>query len=289
MRKQNGPEGRLAVVILTLNEERNLPYALGSVRDWADEVFVLDSFSADRTMGIAREAGCTVVQNAFIDYASQRNFAIDHLPVRSEWILFLDADEWLTKDLKDEIGRVISLRPEENGYRIKMRMIWMGKWIRRGYYPTWLLRLFRRGKGRCEDRAVNEHMIVEGRIGYLDHDFIHEDRKGIGDWIAKHNRYATREAAGQVQRETEGDQKEIKVHFWGTQAERKRWLRYKVWDRMPLLLRPFLYFTYRYLFTGAFLEGRAAFVFHFLHALWYPLLIDVKYLEMKRAERKEGE
>ena len=111
-------------------------------------------------MEISREAGCTVVQNGFIDYASQRNFAIDHLPIRSEWIFFLDADEWLTKDLKDEIGRVITLHPEENGYRIKRRMIWMGKWIRRGYYPTWLLRLFRRGKGRCEDRTVNEHMIV---------------------------------------------------------------------------------------------------------------------------------
>jgi len=279
----------VAVIILTLDEEKNLPHALESVRDWADEVFVLDSFSADRTVEISREAGCTVVQNGFIDYASQRNFAIDHLPIRSEWIFFLDADEWLTKDLKDEIGRVITLHPEENGYRIKRRMIWMGKWIRRGYYPTWLLRLFRRGKGRCEDRTVNEHMIVEGSVGYLNHDFIHEDRKGIGDWIAKHNRYATREAFEQVRREAGEDQKQIGVHFWGTQAERKRWLRYKVWDRLPLLLRPFLYFIYRYILTGAFLEGRAAFVFHFLHALWYPLLIDAKYLEMKRAGRKASE
>jgi len=132
-------------------------------------------------------------------------------------------------------------------------------------------------------------MIVEGETGYLKHDFIHEDRKGIGEWIAKHNRYATREAMEQVLREAGEDQKEIRAHFWGAQAERKRWLRYKVWDRLPLLVRPFLYFTYRYFLTGAFIEGRAAFVFHFLHALWYPLLIDAKYLEMRRAARKAGE
>jgi glycosyltransferase involved in cell wall biosynthesis len=283
------PESRIAVVILTLNEETNLPRALQSVRNWADEIHVLDSFSTDRTVEIAREAGCVVVQNAFVDYAKQRNFAIERLPIRADWVFFLDADEWLTDELKLEISRVVSRRPAENGFYIKRRMIWMGRWIRRGYYPTWILRMFRRERGRCEDRAVNEHLIVEGKIGYLTNDFIHEDRKGIDDWIAKHNRYATHEAMEQVRRDLEEEQREIEVHFWGTQAERKRWLRYKAWDRMPPLFRPFLYFAYRYFLTGAFLEGRAAFVFHFLHALWYPLLIDAKYLEMKRATRKVSE
>jgi len=283
------PEGGIAVVILTLNEETNLPHALQSVRNWADEIYVLDSFSTDRTVGIAREAGCVVTQNAFVDYAKQRNFAIKQLPIRAEWVFFLDADEWLTEELKLEISQIVSRRPVENGFYVKRRMIWMGSWIRRGYYPTWILRVFRRARGRYEDRAVNEHLIVEGKTGYFTNDFVHEDRKGLDDWIAKHNRYATHEAMEQVLREAEEDQKEIRVHFWGAQAERKRWLRYKVWDRLPMLLRPFLYFTYRYFLTGAFLEGRAAFVFHFLHALWYPLLIDAKYLEMKRAARKASE
>src|SRR2546421_3974857 len=113
MRQLNDSASRLAVVILTLNEEKNLPHALGSIRDWADEVFVLDSFSTDRTVEIAREAGGAVVQNAFVDYAKQRNFAIDHLPIKSEWILFLDADEWLTDELKDEISNVLAKRPGE--------------------------------------------------------------------------------------------------------------------------------------------------------------------------------
>ena len=279
----------VAVVILTLDEERNLPHALESVRDWADEIFVLDSFSTDRTLEIAREAGCVVVQNAFVDYAKQRNFAIEQLPIRAEWVFFLDADEWLTDELKFEISQVVSRRPTENGFYVKRRMIWMGRWMRRGYYPTWILRMFRRERGRCEDRAVNEHLIVEGRTGYLTNDFVHEDHKGLGDWIDKHNRYATREAVELLAQDVSLKQEEIAARFTGTQAERKRWLRYRIWGRLPPLLRPLFYFIYRYVLTGAFLEGRAAFVFHFLHALWYPLLIDAKYLEMRRAARKASE
>ena len=94
--------------------------------------------------------------------------------------------------LKQEISALIASRPPENGFYIKWRLIWMGRWIRRGYYPTWILRLFRYGKGRCEDRAVNEHLIVDGLTGRLRNDFMHEDRKGVTEWIAKHNRYATR-------------------------------------------------------------------------------------------------
>ena len=108
-----------------------------------------------------------VSQNKFVDYAKQRNYALDQLPIRSEWIFFLDADEWLPDELKHEISALIASCPRENGFYIKWRLIWMGRWIRRGYYPTWILRLFRYGKGRCEDRAVNEHLIVDGPIGPL--------------------------------------------------------------------------------------------------------------------------
>ena len=185
----------VAVVILTLNEEQNLPQALDSVVGWADEVFVLDSFSTDRTIEIAQQHGCKMFQNRFEDYGKQRNHAISNLPIESEWIFFLDADEWVTDELKQEITERVATAPEENGFFLKRRLIWMGKWIRRGYYPTWILRLFRRTKGRCEERAVNEHLIVDGKVGYLKNDFVHEDHNGIDDWIAKHNRYATREAA----------------------------------------------------------------------------------------------
>jgi glycosyltransferase involved in cell wall biosynthesis len=277
----------LAVVVLTYNEELNLPHALASVAGWADEVFVLDSISTDRTQAIAREARCTVAERHFDDYARQRNYALDHLPIRSEWILFLDADEWLPDAIKDEIAGLISRNPIEDGFFLNRRFFWMGTWIRRGYYPSWILRLFRRGKGRCENRAVNEQIIVDGRVGYLEHDFVHEDRKGVGDWIAKHNGYATREARELLRNLPADRHGEADARFFGSQAQRKRWIRHRLWNRLPPLVRPFFYFLHRYVLARGFLDGKAAFIYHVLHALWYPFLIDVKYLEMKRARRAE--
>ncbi len=273
--------GTLAVIILTYNEEANIAQALDSVAGWADECHVLDSLSTDRTVEIARQYGARISQNKFVDYARQRNHALDYLPIRSEWVLFLDADEWLPDAIKQEISTLIAISPEENGFYIAWRLIWMGRWIRRGYYPTWILRLFRYGKGRCEDRAVNEHLIVDGATGRLRNDFIHEDRKGVTDWIAKHNGYATREALELFNTRAASNYQEIDARLFGTQAQRKRWLRYKVWNRLPPLIRPLFYFFYRYILAGGFLDGREAFIYHFLQGLWFPILIDVKYLEMK--------
>lgn len=270
-----------AVVILTHNEEANITQALASVVGWADEIHILDSLSTDRTVEIARQYGAHISQNTFENYAKQRNHALEHLSIRSEWVLFLDADEWLPDALKQEISTLIAMSPEENGFYIKRRLIWMGRWIRRGYYPTWILRLFRYGKGRCEDRAVNEHLIVEGAMGHLHNDFVHEDRKGVTDWIAKHNGYATREAQELLNTRSVPGYQEIDARLFGTQAQRKRWLRQKVWNRLPPLIRPFCYFFYRYILRAAFLDGKEAFVYHFLQGLWFPLLIDIKYLELK--------
>lgn len=269
----------LAVVILTWNEEANLAQALDSVAGWANEMFVLDSLSTDRTLEIARRYDCQTAQNKFENYAKQRNYALDHLPIRCEWVLFLDADEWLPEAIKQEISILIASLPGENGFHLNRRQMWMGRWIRRGYYPSWMLRLFRYGKGRCEDRAVNEHLIVDGATGHLRNDFMHEDQKGVTDWIAKHNSYATLEALELMNTRSAPGYREIDARLFGIQAQRKRWLRHKVWNRMPPLIRPFFYFFYRYVLTGGFMDGREAFVYHFLQALWFPMLIDVKYLE----------
>jgi glycosyltransferase involved in cell wall biosynthesis len=277
----------LTVIILTYNEEPNLPQALRSVCGWAQQVIVLDSFSTDRTVQIAREFGAEVYQHRFEDYAKQRNHALT-LPIRSEWILFLDADEWVPPELQREIAAVIDRNPPEDGFYIKWRFIWMGRWIRRGYYPTWILRLARKGRVRCEERQVNEHLIVDGAVGYLQHDFIHEDRKDLADWIAKHVRYARREADELIKRELRVAQEEIDARLFGTQAQRKRWLRRHVWERLPPFVRPWLFFFYRYVLRGGFLDGRAAFVYHFLHALWFMTLIDAFWLEQRLAVRRRS-
>jgi len=281
MTDPGGNAGTLAAIILTYNEEANIAQALESIVGWANEIFILDSHSTDQTLNIASRYGCHIVQNSFENYAKQRNYALERLPICSEWVLFLDADEWLPDALKQEISALIATNPQENGFYISWRLIWMGRWIRHGYYPTWILRLFRYGKGHCEDRAINEHLIVDGATDRLRNDFIHEDRKGVTDWIAKHNGYATREALELFNTRVAPGYLEIDARLFGTQAQRKRWVRVKVWNRLPPLIRPFFYFFYRYILAGGFLDGRAAFIYHFLQGLWFPMLIDIKYLEMK--------
>lgn len=273
----------VAVIILTYNEEVNLHQALASVVGWAREVFVLDSFSNDRTVAIANEAGVPVVQNAFVGYATQRNFALDNLPIQSTWVLFLDADEWLPADLKAEISARLSANPFEDGFYLKRRLIWMGRWIKHGYYPVSLLRLFRHGKGRCEAREINEHILVEGPVSTLENDMIHEDHKSVTEWIAKHNRYATAEAKELFKTERTN---ELEGKLLGSEPERKRWIRQRVWSRLPPFVRPAAYFGYRYVIRGGFLDGPEAFAFHVLQGLWFHTLIDVKYLELERGSTK---
>jgi glycosyltransferase involved in cell wall biosynthesis len=281
------PPGTLAVIILTHNEEANIAQALDSVSGWANEIFILDSLSTDRTLEIVRRYGCYIAQNKFENYGKQRNYALDYFPISSEWVFFLDADEWLPGNLKQEISDLIAASPEENGFYLSWRLIWMGRWIKRGYYPTWILRMLRFGKGRCDDRAVNEHLMVQGKTGKLRNDFIHEDRKGVSNWIAKHNDYATREAQELFNDRVASHYREIDAQLFGNQAQRKRWLRYKIWNNLPPLIRPYFYFFYRYILAGGFLDGRVAFMYHFLQALWYPMLIDIKYLEMKMSRALE--
>jgi glycosyltransferase involved in cell wall biosynthesis len=281
--------GTVAVIILTYNEEANIAHALSNVVGWADEVFVLDSMSTDGTPAIARQYECHVAQHPFEDYGRQRNYALDTLPIRSEWVFFLDADESLSTALKNEIASLITTVPAENGFYVRFRLIWMGRWIRRGYYPSWILRLCRHGKSRCENRAVNELLFVEGATGYLSNDLIHEDRRGIGDWIAKHNRYASREACELARTEQERRSNEIDGRLMGSQAERRRWIRRHVWNRLPPIVRPVAYFCYRYVLRLGFLDGVPGVTFHFLQALWYPMLIDINYLELRALERQSPE
>src|SRR5262249_37180765 len=135
--------------------------------------------------------------------------------------------------LKREIDATLRSVPAANGFYMKRRFYWMGRWLRRGYYPTWLLRLCRKGAPRCEDRSVNEHIIVSGTTGRLEEDFIHEDHKGLNAWLDKHQVYARLEAEEMLAASRRNEQ----PSFWGAQAERKRWLRLNVWDRLPLFVR----------------------------------------------------
>jgi glycosyltransferase involved in cell wall biosynthesis len=278
----------LSVIILTYNEELNISQALNSVKDWAEEIIVLDSGSTDGTIKLAENLGAKIFHRTFDNYANQRNYALRELPIQNEWILFLDADEYLTEELKKEISETLK-STDCNGFYLKRRFYFLGKWIKHGgYYPTWILRLFKKEKGHIE-REINEHFVIKGKVGYLKNDFVDNNHKSITEWIDKHNKYATYEAEELLkfsQRKKSGKKDEF-ADLSGSQAQKKRWIREHIWNPlMPPLIRPFIYFFYRYIIRLGFLDGKAGFIYHFLQGLWYPFLIDVKYLELKRRKAK---
>ncbi|HET6318122.1 MAG TPA: glycosyltransferase family 2 protein, partial [Chloroflexota bacterium] len=211
----------VSVLIPTLDEEVNLPDCLASVA-WADQVFVVDSFSHDRTIAIARERGAHVVQHEFESYSRQKNWALDTLPFRHEWVLIVDADERVTPELRSELETVLA-SPLFAGYYVNRRFIFLGAWIRHaGWYPSWNLRLFRHRLGRYDDRDVHEHIVLDGRAGYLQHDLLHHDRRGLEAYIARHNRYSTLEATARFKAECNAaDRARLPVSLLASPVQRK--------------------------------------------------------------------
>lgn len=272
--------------MLTYNEEANIAACLDNLR-WAAEVFVVDSLSTDRTVEIAGRWGAKVYSRAFEGYSRQRNWALDSLPFAYDWVLVLDADERIPRALVGEIATVIG-DPQNvcAGFYLNRRLFFLSRWLKHGgLSPNWILRLFKRQAGRFEERPMNEHVVLKGRVGYLKRPFEHRDQRPLADWIAKHNLYADLMAKEYRQeRFGEGYQDSIPARFWGRQAERKRWIKLHLWNRLPLLLRPFLLFFRNYFFKGGFLDGRPGLIYHVLWSLWFPFLIDAKILEKQMAE-----
>ncbi len=281
----------VTVIILTNNEEKNLPHALRSVVGFAHEIVVVDSGSTDRTVEIARTSGARVIVHVpYENQARQFNWALDNADIKSEWIFRLDADEWLMLELVAELEKELPRAAKETGgFLMKRRVYFMGRWIRHGgYYPTWILRLFRNGQARYEDRAMDEHLVVsKGRVERLENDFVDENRKGLANWIAKHNDFSTREALERLRERTEMQGK-MAGSLEGAQAEQKRWVKNNLYLKFPLFLRAFGYFLYRYIIRLGFLDGREGLIFHFLQGCWHQFLIDAKEFELKRAGSHGG-
>ena len=279
----------LAVVVLTYNEEANLPDCLRSLQPLECEVFVVDSGSTDRTVGIAEDAGAQVLTHPFESQAQQLNWALEHIPMDGQWVLRLDADERLTPELAQELAAELpALDRDISGLYVKRRVYFMGRWIRHGgYYPTWLMRVWRRGAATVEDRLMDEHMVLlRGRAEFLKHDIREDNQNGLFRWVDKHNRYSTREARS-MSIETEGQ--EVIPSPFGTPESRRRWLHRRVYNRLPLFVRPFLYFAYRYFLRLGFLDGKQGLVFHFLQGCWYRFQVDAFILESRLRARERSD
>jgi len=272
---------KLSVIILTLNEEKNIKHCIESVKDVADEVIVVDSFSTDKTLEIAREYGAVTHQRTFKNQADQFNWALDNIEIKGDWILRLDADEYLTPELREEIKETLAEpKPGITGYYMKRRVHFMGRWIKHGgYYPVWFLRLWKKGSARIEDREMDEHTILaEGKAEQFTHDFVDENHNGLAHWIAKHNGYSTREARARL--------REARTN--AAHTSRKSRIKSGAYAKLPLFLRAFLYFIYRYILLLGFLDGKEGLIFHTLQGFWHQFVIDAKIYENKKHGNNNG-
>jgi glycosyltransferase involved in cell wall biosynthesis len=285
----------ISVVVPTYNEERNIEDCLQSVCDWAGEIFVVDSGSSDRTMQIAMKYGAGIVHHPFETHARQWHWALENLPLQYDWVLGLDADQRVTPELAAELHRLFTVErvrlTQIDGFYINRRQVFRGKWIRHGgYYPKYLLKLFRRERVRTDPNdLVDHHFYIEGRVANLQHDFIEENKRenDISFWIDKHNRYAALLAGEEFLCRKHGRRRTIKPSLIGNPDQRTLWCK-QLWYRLPLFVRPFLYFLYRYLLRLGFLDGKEGFIFHFLQAFWFRLVVDIKLDELRQQPYSGG-
>lgn len=269
----------ISVIILTYNEEANIEYALKSVSGWASEIFIVDSYSVDGTLEIAKGYTDRIYQHTWEGFAGQRNWAIDNLPIRNMWILFLDADEMLSNELKREIEALFEngFSSDISAFTIGYRIIFMGKWLKHGASDIPQITLVASGQVRWLLQGEREPCEVKGKVRDLKGKIWHDDRRGLHVWIDKHNKYSSTGALDLFNRKIKTENPEIVGSF-----------KHKLWDRLPLFIRPFLYFSYRYIVRLGFLDGTAGFTYAFLQALWFRLLIDAKYYEMEVGYKEDS-
>jgi glycosyltransferase involved in cell wall biosynthesis len=296
---QASPEPRLSlcefplpisVIIPVRNEARNLPRCLESLRGVA-EVYVIDSHSSDETGAIARSCGAKVVQ---FDYPGgwpkKRQWAMDTLPFAHDWVLLLDADEILTPELAAEIRTAVQ-DPKIDGFYIALRMYFLGKILRHGDANFYKLSLFRRAKGRFEcrlkdqdasmcDMEVHEHMMVDGPKAKLSHPLVHHNVDSLSRYIQKHDNYSNWEASVWAQGESRLG--ELPPAFWGTQAQRRRWLK---WKFLNIPGSPFLFFLYKYIFRLGFLDARPGLIYAGFQAM-QMFHIKAKLFELRQGSHE---
>ena len=274
----------LTVVILTYNEERHIVRSLSSIAGLGAKIVVVDSYSTDRTVELARSLGAEVFQNTFVNQSVQFQWALDTCGITTPWVMRLDADEVIEPDLAETIlRRLPKLGPDVVGVNLNRKHIFMDRWIRYGgRYPLLLLRIWRTGQGRVENRWMDEHVVVWGGTtvtfegGFADHNL-----NDLTYFTDKHNKYATREAV-EVLNQKYGlfaPASALTRDASSRQAAVKRWIKERVYNWVPYWLGPGGYFLYRYFVQLGFLDGRAGLIYHFLQGCWYRFLVAAKVIE----------
>lgn len=277
----------IAAIVLTKNEEKHIERCLASLKGVCSDIVVVDCFSNDRTAEIAESMGARVITNLWKNYATQFNYGVYECGITADWIWRIDADEFLEGGLGEAVLDAISKADDDvNGIYVRKRIDFMGRpLLHGGWYPSYHLKVFRRGHGDCENRWMDEHIrISDGKTITIETgNQVDANLNDLTWWTDKHNGYATREMIDMLMMEYSLDAKsqEVEPKLLGTEEQRKRWLKLK-YIHFPLFVRPFINFTIRYILKGGFLDGRAGFVWHILQGFWYRMLVDAKIYETKK-------
>jgi glycosyltransferase involved in cell wall biosynthesis len=277
----------LTVLILTYNEARHIERSIASVKSFARDIIVVDSYSTDATAELAQGAGARVLFNPFVNYSKQFQWGLDNAGIDTEWVLRLDADEIIEEDLGANLIKVIQSAPADVvGLNMDRKHIFMGSWIRHGgRYPLRLLRVWRRNNGRIEDRWMDEHIVTwGGRTIDLKGGFSDCNLNDLTFFTEKHNKYATREAIDRLIQKYDLISMDDAIYKEppSAQAKLKRFIKEKIYNRLPFWAAPLFYFIFRDFIQLGFLDGKAGLVYHFLQGFWYRFLVGAKTWELEQ-------
>jgi glycosyltransferase involved in cell wall biosynthesis len=274
----------LTVIILTFNSAQSVGAVIESSRSLAKRILVVDSGSQDGTQALVESLGAEVLEHPFEHYAAQRNWAQEQANLQpDDWVLHLDSDEELSPELAASIKAALK-NPQADGYLMRRLTHFWGKPIRFGHMnPSWHMRLFRAGKGRCEDRLYDQHFVCDGPTQKLKGVLLDRQNIDLERWTATHNRWSTMEAIEGTSIRTDRSG-QLKESLFGDRRERKRWIKNRLWYRAPLFLRTYIFFFYSYILKLGFLDGRVGLVYHTLQAFWFRFLVDAKIKERERAK-----
>ena len=279
----------ITALIITKNEEIHIERCINNIKKLVSDVLIIDSFSNDNTIEIAKKLNIKFIQNKFINHAKQFNFGLSQLSQDTDWVLKIDADEILTSSLIAEIkNKLPKLDKNINGIYIKRHLVFQDTLIKYGRLsPVRLLRLFRFQKGKCDNRWVDEKIKVEGKTVQFKEYIIDQNLKSLSEWIRKHDRYSSAEALNYLLIKYNSlfndiEQSQLNFETLSVVSLKSR----NLYAKLPLIIRAFVIFSYRYFFCLGFLHGKAGLIYFFLQSLWYRILVDAKILEVEKLIKK---
>lgn len=283
----------LSIIILTYNEEKHIERCIKALEILSPQIFIVDSNSTDKTIEIAESLGAKTYKNPWKNYSTQFNWGLENCPIKTKWVMRLDADEIIPEDLVREIKDELENKSSEfKGFILNRGHVFLERKIKHGTsYPTKLLRIWENKNGYCENKWMDEHIILKrkGKLKTLNNPFWDYNLNNLGWWTDKHNNYATREALDQLNKKYGLFDIEEAKNDSTFQSKLKKILKNQVYEKMPKSIRAFLYFHYRYIFRLGFLDGHQGLIWHFLQGFWYRFLVDAKVYEIETKAKYKKE